>query len=255
MNTSSVVPFLFDSVEVRTIVEDVNNPLFVGADVASALGYKRPIEAVQRHCKGTLIQRTLSTKGGMQEFRVIQEPDLYRLVLGSKLPSAEKFEKWVFEEVLPSIRRTGGYSIPKNDKRVFVNHTHLRGTTAPGNLDIRYTMDLSKVVMRPTRTAIELLERLTGIHLADILPESEDAGDLAARFAESCLIVVPDATGRVQLGDIYQRFLSWHKESGGKMPPTRKWLASSLRNMGLNVMARGGLTWVFGVRLVEEVQQ
>ena len=140
-------------------------------------------------------------------------------------------------------------------KTVRVNHTHLRGTTAPGNLDIRYTMDLTKVVMRPTRTTIEILERLTGIPLADILPQSEEgSADLAAGFAEECLVVVPDAEGRQQLGDIYQRFVSWHTDSVGGLPPTIKWLAAALRRMGLTVIKRGGSTWVFGVRLVGEVQ-
>ncbi|MGV0961788.1 MAG: Rha family transcriptional regulator [Limnohabitans sp.] len=139
-------------------------------------------------------------------------------------------------------------------KTVRVNHTHLRGTTAPGNLDIRYTMDLSKVVMRPTRVGIELLERLTGIPLADILPDpAEGSSDLAARFARECLVVVADAAGREQLGDIHQRFLIWHKDFGGKIPPTLKWLAAALRGMGLTVMIRGGRAWVFGVRLAQEV--
>jgi len=93
--------------EIRTIQED-GKVLFCGKDVAQALGYARPNEAVSAHCKGTVKRRT-PTAGGMQELLFIPEGDVYRLITHSKLPSAEKFERWVFDEVLPAIRRTGGY--------------------------------------------------------------------------------------------------------------------------------------------------
>lgn len=85
-----------------------DRPYFVANDVAKALGYLRPADAVTSHCKGSVKHRYL-TEGGYQEVKVIPESDLYRLIIKSKLPSAEKFEKWVMEEVLPSIRKNGGY--------------------------------------------------------------------------------------------------------------------------------------------------
>lgn len=84
--------------------------LFCGADIAKALGYARPSEAVSKRCKGTSKQRVL-TNGGMQEMLFIPEGDIYRLITHSKLPSAERFESWVFDEVLPTIRRTGEYKL------------------------------------------------------------------------------------------------------------------------------------------------
>lgn len=93
--------------EIRTIEID-GKPYFVANDVARALGYKRPADAVTAHCKGSVKHRYL-TDGGEQELKVIPEGDIYRLTVRSKLPSAEKFEKWVFDEVIPSIRTNGGY--------------------------------------------------------------------------------------------------------------------------------------------------
>lgn len=93
--------------QVRT-VEINGKPYFVANDVARALGYKRPADAVTAHCKGSVKHRYL-TDGGEQELKVIPEGDIYRLTVRSKLPSAEKFEKWVFDEVVPSIRTNGGY--------------------------------------------------------------------------------------------------------------------------------------------------
>ena len=67
---------------------------------------------MQDHCKGVTIRYPLETPGGIQQVRFINEPDLYRLITRSKLPEAEKFEAWVFEEVLPSIRKHGMYATP-----------------------------------------------------------------------------------------------------------------------------------------------
>lgn len=90
------------------IIEEDGKVLFCGADVAKALGYARPSEAVAKHAKGTLKRRIL-TNGGEQEMTVIPEGDVYRLIVSSKLPKAQEFEAWVFDEVLPSIRKHGGY--------------------------------------------------------------------------------------------------------------------------------------------------
>ena len=93
--------------EVRTLEED-GTVLFCGSDVAKALGYARPNDAVTQHCRATVKRRT-PISGKMQDINFIPESDLYRLVFSSKLPTAEQFTDWVTSEVLPSIRRSGGY--------------------------------------------------------------------------------------------------------------------------------------------------
>lgn len=92
---------------VRTVEVD-GKPYFVASDVANALGYSNPRKALSDHCKDVTKRDTL-TSGGMQSISYIGEGDLYRLIMKSKLPSAEKFESWVMDEVLPSIRKNGGY--------------------------------------------------------------------------------------------------------------------------------------------------
>ncbi|MDP7979107.1 phage antirepressor [Bacillus sp. WLY-B-L8] len=88
---------------------------FPATDVATSLGYKRPQDAVRQHCKedGSVNHRVTDSLGRMQEKKFINEPNLYRLIVKSKLPQAEQFEKWVFEEVLPSIRKHGAYMTPQ----------------------------------------------------------------------------------------------------------------------------------------------
>lgn len=93
--------------EVRTLEEN-GTVLFCGSDVAVALGYAKPRNAIGTHCKGAL-KRGILTAGGNQEMTFIPEGDVYRLIARSKLPGAEQFERWVFDEVLPSIRKNGGY--------------------------------------------------------------------------------------------------------------------------------------------------
>lgn len=96
--------------EIRTIEID-GKPYFVGTDVAKALGYSNPRKAILDHCKG-VTKRDTPTSSGVQLMSYINEGDLYRLIMKSKLPSAEKFESWVMDEVLPTIRKTGSYQKP-----------------------------------------------------------------------------------------------------------------------------------------------
>ena len=99
--------------DVRTIMIE-GKPYFCAKDVAGALGYAKPRNAVATHCKGAL-KRGVLTEGGNQEMTFIPEGDIYRLIIRSKLPSAEKFESWVMDEVLPQLRQTGSYSMTKQD--------------------------------------------------------------------------------------------------------------------------------------------
>lgn len=98
--------------QIRTITEN-GLTLFCGSDVAKALGYKNPSKALSDHCKGVTKRYTL-TDGGKQEMNFIPEGDIYRLAAKSELPGADAFERWIFDEVLPSIRATGGYTAQKD---------------------------------------------------------------------------------------------------------------------------------------------
>lgn len=110
--TNSVTPFQFalaeQSVEVRVVMRD-GEPWFVAKDVAEALGYAKPRDAIASHCKGAAFHGVL-TPGGQQDMQIIRERDVYALIFRSTLPAAEKFADWVFDEVLPSIRKTGSYN-------------------------------------------------------------------------------------------------------------------------------------------------
>ena len=85
---------------------------FPATQCAKALGYSQPNHAIKRHCKGCT-KRTALTNGGMQSTLYMPEGDLYRLIIRSNKESAQRFEAWVFDEILPSIRKHGAYITPE----------------------------------------------------------------------------------------------------------------------------------------------
>ena len=93
------------------VLEIEGKPWFPATACAKILGYAKPHNAISQHCRYSLKQGVPhpQTPSKTIEMNFIPEGDLYRLITHSKLPAAERFEKWVFDEVLPSIRRTGGY--------------------------------------------------------------------------------------------------------------------------------------------------
>ena len=94
----------------RTLEEN-GKILFCGKDVATALGYSNTKDAIKRHCRWGVkhaLPHPQSPNKTIEMF-FIPEGDVYRLIAHSRLPAAERFEEWIFDEVLPTIRRTGGY--------------------------------------------------------------------------------------------------------------------------------------------------
>ena len=96
---------------IRTLKEETGSVVFCGKDVAAALGYSNTKDAIKRHCRWGVKHDLPHPQSPFKtiEMTFIPESDVYRLVAHSRLPSAEKFESWIFDEVLPTIRRTGGY--------------------------------------------------------------------------------------------------------------------------------------------------
>lgn len=120
MNTPQI--FNFEQNEVRTVLVN-DEPYFVGKDVAEVLGYSKPRNAISKHVdeedkQDAPIQGDL---GGKQKMTIINESGLYSLILKSKLPNAKKFKRWVTSEVLPAIRKHGGYLTPEKVEEALLN--------------------------------------------------------------------------------------------------------------------------------------
>ena len=110
---SALSLFQFGSRKIRVIIDENGEPLFVGKDVCEALGYTNPNKAMGDHCRGVTKRYPIADSlGRTQLVRVLTEGDTFRLIVGSALPAAQDFERLLFEEILPSIRRTGAYVPP-----------------------------------------------------------------------------------------------------------------------------------------------
>ena len=116
-----IIPFDYQGTSIRTVTKD-GVTLWCGKDIATTLGYQNTKDALARHCHGVVKRYPIVDRlGRTQQARFISEPDLYRLIINSKLPDAQNFEKWVFEEVLPTIRNHGAYLTPQKIEEVLTD--------------------------------------------------------------------------------------------------------------------------------------
>lgn len=186
--------------QVRT-TEVKEKTYFSARDVATALGYSNPAQAVRTHCKG-VIGISTPTEGGRQIVRFIPEGDVYRLIVKSTLPAAEKFEKWVFDEVIPSIRKHGLYAIDD-----LVNNPEL---------GIRALTALKEEREKVARLEAEKEEMKPKALFADAVSETKDTisvGEMAKLLKQNGV-----DTGQ-------NRFFKWLRENGyimGENVPTQK---------------------------------
>ncbi|MEV1484407.1 BRO family protein [Pseudomonas aeruginosa] len=140
MQTDQIIPFQFDAREVRTMLID-DQPWFCVADICRVLGYANSRDALAKHCreKGVAKRDTLTTKG-KQALTFIDEGNLYRLIIKSRKEEAQRFEAWVCDEVLPSIRRSGRYEDSSNKMATLVGETigtdgfHMLGALIKGKV-------------------------------------------------------------------------------------------------------------------------
>ena len=111
-NTTPALSFSLDGMQLRVIVSD-GNPIFVATDVAESLGYQSAKDMTRLLDDDEKGRHIVPTLGGNQEVNVVTEAGLYLCILKSRKPEAKRFKRWVTHDVLPSIRKTGGYSIQK----------------------------------------------------------------------------------------------------------------------------------------------
>lgn len=111
---SNIIQFQFGTHAVRTVADDRGEPWFSAKDVCAVLGYRNDSDAVKKHCRehGVAKRDLIDSMGRKQEAAFINEGNLYRLIVKSRKPEAEKFEQLVMDEILPTIRKTGRYEVP-----------------------------------------------------------------------------------------------------------------------------------------------
>lgn len=160
---SNLSVFGFDGQEIRFVD---GKP--VANDVATVLGYKNPADAVYRIVKDKNKGICkIQTPGGMQSVSILEEAGIYQLIFGSKLPSAEKFQDWVFEEVLPAIRKTGQYNLGGRKNIIWFDRYQLfkeRSKIPPGFFSI--FGELSHTLISDFETAGHVMPENSGIDIS-----------------------------------------------------------------------------------------
>ena len=132
MQKNKITSWNYDDQLVRSLVHN-GEPWFVGKDIASSLGYKDTVNALKEHVDNEdkdIIK--IMTTSGIQNAVVINESGLYSLIFGSKLETARQFKRWVTSEVLPAIRKTGGYTKPTNEAERAQRYLHQTNANTKG---------------------------------------------------------------------------------------------------------------------------
>jgi len=208
---------------VRT-VEIGGKPYFVANDIARALGYKRPADAITAHCKGSVNRRYL-TDGGEQEMKIIPEGDIYRLITHSKLPAAERFETWVFDEVIPSIRRTGGYIAGQE-------------TLTDDELLERAVIVAQRKIAERDKVIAEKDARIREMRPKEVFADAVTASDTSLLVRDVAKLIRQNG---IPLGE--KRFYKWLRENGfickNSTAPTQKAMEQGLFEIVIRTVERG----------------
>lgn len=155
--------------KVRTLIEGGDKVLFCGTDVAQALGYSNTTDALKRHCR-CIVKREVPHPQSPEknlETNFIPESDVYRLIFGSKLEDAEKFQNWIFDDVIPTIRKTGGYV---NNDELFIE-TYFSQVEESTKAMLRATLATVREVNEKNRQ----LEQTVGVQsqqIAELQPKA-----------------------------------------------------------------------------------
>lgn len=216
MSNSEMIAFRFEEQVVRTKKVNKNELLFNANDVCGVLGYGNPRQALTSHVDADDVQEmdTIDSMGRKQQANFITEPGLYSLIMGSKLEKAKRFKHWVTHEVLPSIRKTGSYTVPKAPRVAVVS---AKSEAALLNAKVRFMKMMNEQVAEVTDgrnlsrdiiavVRISILEQQVGISLKELLPVNvtrwEAPSDIAKRLGSTphaigCIIsTIPQLAAR-----------------------------------------------------------
>lgn len=181
--------------QVRVAMTESNEPLFCLSDVAKALGYSNPAKAVIDHCKGVTVLET-PTQSGVQPIKYGKEGEVYRLTMKSKLPDAEKFQDWVCDEVLPSIRKHGGYIATQQDD-------------TPEEIMARALLVAQETLKRKEQRLIEAEQKIQKDAPKVLFADAVSTSQRSCLVAELAKILQQNG---VNIGQ--NRLFSWMRENG-----------------------------------------
>lgn len=244
MQHNSLIPFDFENQTIRAYSDEQEKSWFVGRDIALALGYSRPHEAIQEHCKlpkllksGDLPLLGIPPRGLL----VIPESDVWRLILRSRLPKAQSVENWLMEEVLPTLRRTGAYTMPTATRparrpKLFISLEDMpadimRIRPAMRDRCMNYALQVARLTGCADMSTVreQFIEMCRTLYIGDTpLMFSGTAYTTVCAFVEKCL---QEARGKnLRFTNIRKAYARWAERNGITDQPTDKTFAAVLRS-------------------------
>lgn len=200
----NITQYEFHGNPVRTTVEN-EQVWFCGRDICEQLEYTNPHKALADHCRGVTKRYPLQTAGGIQEAVFISEPDVWRLICSSQQPRAIELERWIFEEVLPAIRRTGGYSVQTQTVTLDEMVAAL-AQRCPEQVTITIKIGGRKPPVRPKVKAWDMPGTPTLLDLADSKMQN------ASHFIMET--VQEECGSRLMTRELYQKYFQWCTSQG-----------------------------------------
>jgi prophage antirepressor-like protein len=206
-----ILPFKYENENVRAFQDLHGNAWFVAKDIAKLLRYKRPSDAISQHCKSYLTQDAFKELHGEipysldSRLKLIPESDLWRLIIKSEMREAQEIEKWIMEEVLPSIRKTGSYThseLPLESKPKEFNLEKLRSDIAV----IKEVLELKPFEMLllhrvdPINSPVSKM----GIDLSGVYLLPTELGKLIGKTAIETNIVLEKLGYQIRIDGIWQ---------------------------------------------------
>ena len=178
--------------QLRTIDDNDNGKvMFVASDVAKMLGYTNASKAISDHCRYVTKRYIPHPQGkGTLEVNIIPEGDLYRLITHSKLPAAEKFESWVFDEVLPTIRKHGNYAAPKQENKSKSIDLEIRLNNSKARMASEFRRiaemtDIAEYKHICQQKAVEVLAGMPLLPMEEVTEKTYSATDIGKMFGVS----------------------------------------------------------------------
>jgi len=260
MNTSAVIPRL-DLVDGRPVTTSLNIAEVFSKKHPSVMRSIRNLDVPEEFSLCNFAQSTyVNDRGQCQPMYQITRDGFTLLAMGFTGKAAMQF-KLAYIEAFNQMeqelmeRCSGG-----DRRRIDVHHSHLRGPVSPqSGLDIRYTLDLTKIILRPSKTTLTLLQRLTGVDVEDLIEEAahlrpgREREDAVQAFLAAHTETITDY--RIPLTEFYAAYRRWCQErqlTASQIGDSRA-LAATLRQLGFTLEKRSGMILVIGLALRQEV--
>ena len=241
---NDLMTFQFETNEVRTIVID-GEPWFVGKDVAAALGYERPDHAIAKHVDNEdKLMYQIDTSGQSRQMYIIDESGVYSLIFSSKMPNAKKFKRWVTNEVLPAIRKTGTYTSPQveqvDPQDAYTGAQRLGDVVELAKLMMKLMKDNKRRPADILQTVGEQLECFgvpmpDGFYWGTFSPEAAvERSNTVAEFLSEFGSVVDKA-----VVEVYEAYLDYCRRTGNNpIPSTRGFGSEIVKQTGIHTKTR-----------------